>query len=278
MYDRRRSDKVKEITKITSQKRKKDRYNIFINNTYSFSVDEDVLVKYKLKKGKKLTDDSLIDILTAESLQKTYTTAVRYLGIRPRSVKELADYLKRKEYEEDHIELVLHRLIREKHLDDHRFTESFVKERIRQKSKGPRLIQQELYEKGIDKEVVEEILQIVGFNEQYEAAMKEASKRAKQDKKESLGRQKEKIRLALMRKGFETDVINEVMNDVIIEEDGDAEWQALVHHGNKIHQRLARKNSGAELKYKVKAGLFQRGFKGEVINRFIDEYIENEGD
>lgn len=43
------------ITKITAQKKLKDRYNIFTDagdgEKYAFSVDEDVLIKHQLKKG-----------------------------------------------------------------------------------------------------------------------------------------------------------------------------------------------------------------------------------
>ncbi len=39
------------ITKITTQKKRKDRYNIFVDEKYAFSVDEEVLLKFHLKKG-----------------------------------------------------------------------------------------------------------------------------------------------------------------------------------------------------------------------------------
>ena len=42
------------ITKITTQTKRTDRYNIFIDEKYSFSVDEDVLLKFQLKKGKEI--------------------------------------------------------------------------------------------------------------------------------------------------------------------------------------------------------------------------------
>ena len=46
------------ITKITTQKKNKERYNIFMDEgkgeQYAFSVDEAVLIKYQLKKGMEL--------------------------------------------------------------------------------------------------------------------------------------------------------------------------------------------------------------------------------
>ena len=46
------------ITKITTQTKRTDRYNIFIDEKYAFSVAEEVLLKFQLKKGKEI--DSLL--------------------------------------------------------------------------------------------------------------------------------------------------------------------------------------------------------------------------
>ena len=42
------------ITKITTQKKRTDRYNIFLDEKYAFSVDEAVLLKFQLQKGKEI--------------------------------------------------------------------------------------------------------------------------------------------------------------------------------------------------------------------------------
>ncbi|MGV3466194.1 MAG: recombination regulator RecX, partial [Heyndrickxia sp.] len=43
------------ITKITVQKNLSDRYNIYLDEEYAFSVDEDVLTRFQLRKGKELS-------------------------------------------------------------------------------------------------------------------------------------------------------------------------------------------------------------------------------
>lgn len=50
------------ITKISTQKKNTERFNIFLDDKYAFSVDADVLVKFELKKGKELDDLDIIEI------------------------------------------------------------------------------------------------------------------------------------------------------------------------------------------------------------------------
>lgn len=264
------------ITKITTQKKRKQRYNIFIDGKYAFAVDEKVLVEYKLAKGLKLEANEIIELLDAESLQASYVTAIHFLSFRQRSKTEIERHLSKKEIEPDHIEIVMNRLENEKLLNDLEFAKSFVQERIRQKKKGPRVIISELFEKGISKENIDEAIKLMTFNDQFEIALASAQKRADRPKKESVQKQKEQVRTLLMRNGFDNDVISEVMQEVIIEQDEESEWEAVKHHGERMYRRYAKKSSGSELRQKLMSALYTRGFKSEQINKFVDEILNNE--
>lgn len=264
------------ITKITTQKKRKQRYNIFIDNKYAFAVDENVLVEYKLAKGLKLEASEIIELLDAESLQASYVTAIHYLSFRQRSQAEIERHLFKKEVDPNHIEIVMNRLNKESLLNDLEFAKSFVQERIRQKKKGPKIIINELFERGISKTNIDEAIMLMTFNDQYEIALESAQKRANRPKKESVQKQKEQIRTLLMRNGFDNDVISEVMQEVKIDRDRDAEWEAIKHHGEKMHRRYSKRTSGSELRQKLKSALYARGFKSEQINKFVDEILINE--
>lgn len=264
------------ITKITTQKKRKQRYNIFIDGKYAFAVDENVLVEYKLAKGLKLEASEIIKLLDAESLQASYVTAIHYLSFRQRSRTEIERHLLKKEIDPDHIEIVLNRLDKESLLNDLEFAKSFVQERMRQKKKGPRIVISELFERGISKENIDEAIQLMTFNDQYDIALESAEKRARKPKKESVQKQKEQIRTVLMRNGFDNDVISEVMQNITIEQDEDAEWEAIKHHGERMYRRYSKKSSGSELRQKLMSALYTRGFKSEQINKFIDEILNNE--
>ena len=56
-------NKMAVITKITTQQKNQDRFNIFMDygkgEEYAFSVDSDVLIHFQLKKGMELDDFSI---------------------------------------------------------------------------------------------------------------------------------------------------------------------------------------------------------------------------
>ena len=84
------------ITKITTQKKRKDRYNIFVDEKYAFSVDEEVLLKFHLKKGMELDDLLLAEIQFHDEIQKAFTDALNYLSYQiERSESEIRLYFKK---------------------------------------------------------------------------------------------------------------------------------------------------------------------------------------
>lgn len=85
------------ITKISTQKKNTERFNIFLDDKYAFSVDADVLVKFELKKGKELDDLDIIEIQYGDEVKKGFNRALDFLSYRMRSTKEVEDHLKKKE-------------------------------------------------------------------------------------------------------------------------------------------------------------------------------------
>lgn len=90
---------------------------------------------------------------------KFYPLAIRYLTIRPRSEYELRVYLAKKKISADIAKKIIYRLRQQKFLDDTAFTTWWIDQRIRVKQASMRIIQLELKQKGIKKEMVEELLQ-----------------------------------------------------------------------------------------------------------------------
>lgn len=83
-----------------------------------------------------------------------YTTLIRgcfkLLSIRPRSQKEIIDYLRKKTTDENLINKVLEQLKSAKFLDDAEFAKWVIDSRSRTRPRGKRLLLQELKSKGIE--------------------------------------------------------------------------------------------------------------------------------
>jgi regulatory protein len=83
--------------------------------------------------------------------------ALFYLGRFSRTRKQVADYLKRKEFTSDQIQDALAYLVEHRYLNDEAFAEAFIQEKIRHKD-GPMKIRQMLYLKGVPTEITTRIL------------------------------------------------------------------------------------------------------------------------
>lgn len=267
-----------KITRITTQKRNKQRYNIFLDHgqgeNYAFSVDEDILIQYMLRKGMEIDEETIETLMEKDSFHKAFTLALNYLSYRMRSEKEIRTYLWDKEVDDEKIEYVVKRLKEENYLNDTEFAIALVRTRMQTSSKGPLLVKKELHEKGVAKPTASEALEHYTFDEQVEKATKLVEKKLRLDGKKSFREQIQKTRQTLMQKGFTNDVIQVVMEEVQDDKDEDAEWDAVVFQGEKALRKYSSKSEGYELKHKVKGALYRKGFAFEYIDRFLDEYVD----
>lgn len=263
------------ITKISIQKKRQDRYNIFLDNEFAFAVDEELILTYQLKKGKQLSEEEIDSIMHAESFHKSYLLAVRYLGYRMRSEAEMRDYLRRKEIGELEIDKIIDQLFEKKFLNDQQFAKAFVSDRMNQTSKGPIVIRRELAEKGIKGKLAEEALKLYTYEEQYETALKWATKQSERRSNHSHRKKQEQLRVKLMQRGFDREIIQDVFAELQSEINIADERAALEHHAEKMHRRYSRKLEGYELTQKLKSALYTRGFPGELIDEYVAKLTEN---
>lgn len=266
---------MQKITRITTQQKNKQRYNIFLGNDekdqYGFSVDEAILIEHRLHKGMELEKSQIEALMSRDDFYKSYTLSINFLSYRMRTEKEIGDYLKKKEIDEVHIPDVIDKLRDEKLLDDRAFAEMFVRTRIQTSTKGPGLVERELIEKGVSKLIAKEAVELYTFDIQMEKASTWIDKKVNTRKKDSYRKQLEQLHTTLMQKGFSQDIIKEIKGSIKDDQDDDAEWESIVHQGEKLVRKHEQKLTGSKLKGKVKEALYRKGFPFELINRFIDE-------
>lgn len=262
------------ITKITTQKNSTDRYNIFLDEKFAFGVDEEVLIRFELGKGKELTALEITQIQYEDEIRKALNTAINYLSFRMRSESEIRTHLKKKEWEEPVIEAVLLKLNERGYIDDLEFAAAYVRTQINGGKKGPGTIKQELKQKGIEDRYIEEALNKYGDAQQLEHAIQLGNKVAKQNSGLSERFLKQKIHQYLMTRGYSSNIISIALEEIEYEKAEDEEWQAMLVQGEKAHRRF-KSFTGYEYKQKMKQALFRKGFTIEMIDRFLEEK-ENE--
>nr|WGD60366.1 recombination regulator RecX [Bacillus velezensis] len=258
------------ITKISTQKKNTERFNIFLDEKYAFSVDADVLVRFDLKKGKELDELDILEIQHGDDVKKAFNRAVEFLSYRMRSEKEVRDHLKKKETPDMVISEVIHKLYDYRYLNDKEFAEAYASTHKKTNGKGSDVLFRELKAKGIDDDTIKETLSAFTFDEQIQEALKHIGKILKKDKKLSTKEIRQRAQMQLQRKGFPFDVINAALEQTEYENDDEAEMEALKAHAEKAIRKY-RYDGSYESGMKVKQYLFRKGFSIDDIDQFLQE-------
>jgi regulatory protein len=261
---------VAYITKITTQKKQTGRFNIYVNDgggeKYAFSVDEDVLIKYQLKKGTELDEFTQMEVLFQDTIRKAIGTAIQYLSHRMRSEKEVKDHLKEKEIDDTVIQEVIHRLYNLNYLNEEEFAYAYVRTQINTTDKGPNIIKQELREKGVNGELLEKVLLEYTDDLQFSKAVQLTIKAQKKQRNDSQFLFEQKLKQTLSRKGFPFSIIDEAVTEMkktIATDQDKVQSDAIKKHGEK-----AIKKYGEDW-LKVKQVLYRKGFTVEEIEEYI---------
>jgi len=208
-----------EPQKSNSKNRGK-RFNIFIDGRFSFGASAFTIMEANLKADRQINQDEIDKLISKEDRSKLTNLTANLLSLRPRSEKEIKDYLAGKiaggnnikfqqALESPLIDQVIVKLKKYNYLNDAEFAKWFVASRNRSNPKGPALIKQELKAKGISADIIKKILS-KGVNAQT-LAQKALEKKAKSWKNLRGQEFKKKAYQYLAGKGFEYDTIHTVI-------------------------------------------------------------------
>lgn len=197
------------VTAIKSQKNKK-RVNVYLDDKFGFGIDLDNFMLLHLKVNQELSEEKVAEIVKKAEFQKTLDKLLRFATVRPRSEKEIKDYFRRKEVHESLHRELLEKLRHFELLDDVKFAKWWVEQRIEFKSKSKRVIKQELLQKGIDRNIIEDVLEETKIDEE-KMARELIEKKMYKWKNLQPREAKQKRSQYLAGKGFGWDVIEKVV-------------------------------------------------------------------
>lgn len=147
-----------KITSITQQIKRSDRYSIFVEGKYSFSLSESALLESGLASGQELTEGQVGEYKKLSAEDKLYNRTLRYVAMRPRSRWEVQFYLERKEASPALTGQILNKLSNIGLLDDVKFAQAFVSDRRLLRPTSRRKLMLELRKKRVADEAIEQAL------------------------------------------------------------------------------------------------------------------------
>ena len=149
---------------LTYKKGKGDKIHISVDGEYFMTVDEMYFSSLYLKNGQEITQDELLTLKSAIESRRAFNYAVSLLSKRAHSEYELRSKMKLKGLA-DEADGAIEKLKKFGYVDDEHFASLFVSELINVKKYGKRRIEQELYKKGIDRDVIRDALDNAEFPE-----------------------------------------------------------------------------------------------------------------
>jgi regulatory protein len=197
-----------KITAIKPQQKIRNRYSIYCDDRYSFSVSETMLLEQGLVAGQELTEGDLKKYKQLSLEENSFNRALRYAAIRNHSQWEMEQYLRRKDVSEDQSGLILARLTKLGFIDDNNFARSWVDNRRLLKPLSRRRLEQELRQKHVDSNIIKEVLEDDSTDERTVLKSLIAKKRQQSSYKDN-----QKLMGYLSRQGFSYDDIKSVMDE-----------------------------------------------------------------
>lgn len=214
-----------KVTSVEPQKKNPKRFNVFLDGEFAFGADEDLVVNRRLIAGKVIAPEDIDKILFEAEVGKLMERMYRWFALRQHSEKEVRDYFRVKSQEsrvkgkEEISQLVIDATIealkKKGLLNDLEFAKAWVEARRKSKQKGMRAIKAELFQKGIDKEIIEEVIRVESLESSEEELAKLAlEKKMKVWKNLDPKKLYQKSIEFLLRKGFEYEVVKGIIEKI----------------------------------------------------------------
>ena len=200
---------MKTITAITAQKRNPNRVNLYLDGEFALGLDAHVAAQ--LKVGQTITTAELDQLADEETYARAKQSVLGLISRRPRSVREIEQYLRRKAYSEAVQERVCHDLQAVGLLDDEAFARYWVEQRETFKPRSHRALRQELMQKGISRQIITTVLATV---DELAAARRAAQKRVHRWGHLPEDDFRAKLGGYLQRRGFHYDIIRQITEEL----------------------------------------------------------------
>jgi regulatory protein len=209
------------ITAIEPQQRRPERRSIFLDGEFALGVDAEVIARTGLRVGQEVELAELQALARAEERRAARDAALRLLGFRDRSERELERLLLRKGFEAEVVSEVVSDLAAREFVDDERFARGWVAAKTAGRPIGPDRLAAELRARGVERETVEEAVAQISPENERELALRAAKRLVGGLRNEELPAARRKLAAALRRRGFSWEVIRTVCDTLIAGSDDD---------------------------------------------------------
>ena len=257
--------------KITKIEKKKRLYLLELDETEKLYVTEDTIVHFMLSKGMNITEQDLKEIQEYAQFSYGKNLALYHLSFKQRTVKEVNDYLRKHNMEEETIVHVIDNLKKDNWLDDAKYTHSFIHSNLLSGDKGAYALKQKLMQKGIAASIIDDELHQHDFTNLTETVAQKLLK--KYQGKLPTKALHDKILQQLINKGFSYEEAKVAYQNLTIEDDDGNQQELLYKELDKQYRKYSKKYDGYDLKQRLTQALARKGYDFSDIASALREYL-----
>ena len=209
---------TKVITGIVESARKEGRYVVTVDGRPAHTVSLDIIDQLKLRVGGVVDAAGEAALEGAAAALQTYDRALNLLAFQARSARDLRRRLVQKGEPAEHVDRAIERLTAQGLLDDAQFARQLARSKVASQGASRRRLQQEMFKRGVAREVADEAIAEVYEDEQVdegelveEVARKKVRSLAKLDPEA----RRRRLYAFLARRGYEGEAIRRAMRAVL---------------------------------------------------------------
>lgn len=211
---------MKKITEIRENKKNENRVSLFSDDVFLMACDKELIYKHQIKKGDPVDEDRLKELIAEDDYIKAREIGLRQLERSFKTEKQVKDKLVEKEFSLETINQVIEKLREYNLLDDKKYAEQFLKEKLR--TRGIRKASYELVQKGVPKEIIAEMTaELDTASMQEESCLTHGKKKYDQliRREQDKYKVKNKLFTYLSSKGYDFDLIKSCLSEIMEEDD-----------------------------------------------------------
>lgn len=197
------------ISNISFEKKK---FHVSFDNGEEIKISEDTLVNFGLYKGQEVEEEFIENLKFEDEKSEALLLSYKFLQ-RNKTKHQLVDYLYKNKIQRDIIDLVLPILEEKNYLNDEDYARRYLSDALNIKKYGKIKTRYMLMSKGIDKKIIEKVMEDYDYELEYMNALELIEKRISKD--ETDPKIINSAKNYLQGRGFEFEIINFTLDDYL---------------------------------------------------------------
>ncbi|MDU3457434.1 MAG: regulatory protein RecX [Peptoniphilus sp.] len=197
------------ISNISFEKKK---FLVSFDNGEEIKISEDTLVNFGLYKGQEIEEDFVENLKFEDEKSEALLLSYKFLQ-RNKTKQQLVDYLYKNKIQRDIIDIILPILEEKKYLNDEDYARRYLSDALNIKKYGKIKTRYMLMSKGIDKKIIENVMENYDYELEYMNALELIKKRISKD--ETDPKIINSAKNYLQGRGFEFEIINFTLDDYL---------------------------------------------------------------